>query len=78
MEIIQTNIRPISRWHGSICGESRITWIKIFPDAKSKQVVDFRGKRYRRTFFPLEMSRSGKTVIEWGKGWEQIDDKDAG
>ena len=50
---------------------------KNFPGAKSKQIVDFRGKRYRRRFSPLQMSRSRKTVIEWGKSWEQIDDEDA-
>ena len=40
------------------------------PTARSGEVIDFDGKRYRRRFFPEEMSRSGKTVTEWGRTWE--------
>ena len=47
---------------------------KAFPDAKSKQIVEFEGKRYQRRFFPLEKSRSRKTVTEWGKGWSEVRD----
>src|SRR3954462_3865377 len=38
-----------------------------FPDAKSKQVVEFEGKKYQRIYFPIERSRSRKSVTEWGK-----------
>lgn len=45
---------------------------KAFPDASSKQIVEFKGKRYQRRFFPLEKSRSRKTVREWGKSWVEV------
>ena len=44
-----------------------------FPNAKSKEIVEYKGKKYRRRFFPLEQSRSGKTVTAWGKRWELVD-----
>lgn len=43
-----------------------------FPNAESKQIVEFRGRRYRRKFWPLEKSRSGKNVTEWGRCWENV------
>jgi len=45
---------------------------KRFPNAKSKEVVEFKGKNYQRKYFPLEKSRSGKNVTEWGKAWVEI------
>lgn len=45
---------------------------KAFPNAKSKEVVEFEGKCYQLRFFPLEMSRSRKTVTEWGKSWVEV------
>lgn len=43
-----------------------------FPNAHSKQIVEFKGKRYVRRFTPLRKSLSGKTVTEWGKSWEEV------
>lgn len=45
-----------------------------FPDARSKQIVEHNGRRFQRRFWPLEKSRSGKTVTEWGKGWTEVAD----
>jgi hypothetical protein len=45
-----------------------------FPNAKNKEIVSFRGRRYVRRYFPLERSRSGKTVNEWGRSWEEVRD----
>lgn len=42
---------------------------EAFPDAKSKQVVKYKGKQYQRLYFPLEKSRSREIVTEWGKKW---------
>lgn len=42
-----------------------------FPNARSKQIVEFKGKRYVRRFTPLGKSLSGKTT-EWGKSWEEV------
>lgn len=44
-----------------------------FPDAKSREVVEFEGRRYRRRFEPLEKSRTGKSVTAWGKYWEAVE-----
>ena len=46
---------------------------KQFPKTKSKQIVEYKGKSYQRKFFPLEKSRSRKTVTEWGKTWIEIE-----
>lgn len=43
-----------------------------FPNARSKQIVDFEGKYYIRRFTPLEISLSGKSVTEWSKSWEEV------
>jgi hypothetical protein len=43
-----------------------------FPNAKSKEVVEHKGKRYQRRFLPAERSNSGKTVHEWHKWWEAM------
>ncbi|WP_029149182.1 hypothetical protein [Methylophilus sp. 5] len=44
------------------------------PDAQSWEVVLYNGKRYRRRFYPLELSKSGKRVKQWRKAWEPLDD----
>ena len=43
----------------------------MFPNAESKQVVEYQGKRYQRRFFPLEKSSSGE-VTEWGNEWVEV------
>lgn len=40
-----------------------------FPNAQSREVVSFEGQRYRRQFYPVAKSNSGKTVKEWGRTW---------
>lgn len=45
-----------------------------FPNAKSKQIVEFQGRRFQRRFWPIEKSRSGKTVIDWERGWTELSD----
>ena len=45
---------------------------RAFPHAKSREEVQFQGKRFQRRFFPLERSRSGKSVNEWGKEWIEL------
>jgi hypothetical protein len=41
-----------------------------FPNAQSRDVVEFRGNRYRRRFSPVSKSLSGKTVKAWDRSWE--------
>lgn len=43
-----------------------------FPNAAGKQLVEFKGRRFQRRFWPIEKSRSRKSVREWGKGWTEI------
>ncbi|MDP9993838.1 multidrug resistance efflux pump [Variovorax boronicumulans] len=40
-----------------------------FPNAQSKQTVEFEGKRYTLRFTPAAKSNSGKSVTEWRKYW---------
>ena len=39
-----------------------------FPNARSKDVVEFEGKRYQLRFSPAVKSRSGR-VKEWDRTW---------
>ena len=43
-----------------------------FPSSQSNDVVEHDGIKYRRKFFPLERSRSRKSVTVWGKTWEKL------
>lgn len=47
---------------------------RAFPNARSKEIVEFAGKRYKRRFTPLGHSRSGKSDTVWGKSWDRMDD----
>ncbi|MDQ0080991.1 hypothetical protein J2W35_001328 [Variovorax boronicumulans] len=42
-----------------------------YPNAQSKQIVEFEEKRYIRRFMPLRRSISGRSVTEWAKFWEE-------
>jgi len=46
-----------------------------FPNAKSKEVFEYQGRKYLGRFWPLERSNSRKTVTQWGRGWELVEDK---
>ncbi len=41
-----------------------------FPNAKSREVVEWQGKKYIRRFTPAAKSLSGKSVKGWVKYWE--------
>ncbi|MDP2440195.1 MAG: hypothetical protein U1D36_07735 [Hydrogenophaga sp.] len=43
-----------------------------FPNARSKEVVTWEGKKYKRCFVPVATSLSGKTVKAWSKSWEPL------
>jgi hypothetical protein len=47
---------------------------RVFPNAKSKEVVEYKGQKFQRKFWPLEKSNSGKNVKEWGRSWVAMDD----
>ena len=46
---------------------------KLFPNSKSKRIVEHDGKRYQMRYYPLDRSKTGKTVFEWGHKWELLD-----
>ncbi|MFW3175368.1 hypothetical protein EX530_11925 [Xanthomonas phaseoli] len=43
-----------------------------FPDARSKEIVSFQGKRFMKRFTPAAKSLSGKTVYAWNSFWEEV------
>lgn len=43
-----------------------------FPKARSKDVVEFEGKRFQKRFSPATRSRSGNTVYRWNTWWEEL------
>ncbi len=45
---------------------------RAFPNAQSKEIVEYQGEKYQRRFYPLEKSRSRKSVTVWGKEWAKI------
>ena len=44
---------------------------RLYPDAKSKEIVEHRGVRYERRFSPAERSRRGN-VVRWHKAWVAV------
>ncbi len=42
-----------------------------FPNAQSREIVEWQGKKYVRRFSPVSKSLSGKTVKAWQKYWEE-------
>jgi hypothetical protein len=47
---------------------------RMFPNARSKEIVEYEGNRYQRRFTPLERSRSKKSVTAWDKSWAKVQD----
>ncbi|WP_141218235.1 hypothetical protein [Bordetella genomosp. 11] len=45
---------------------------RLYPNAKSKTNVVHNGVKYQIRYFPVEKSRSGKTVKEWAHEWVEI------
>jgi hypothetical protein len=46
--------------------------MRHLPMLGSTEIVEFEGRRYQRRFYPLERSRSRKTVTEWGREWLEL------
>lgn len=46
---------------------------RLFPDANSKEIVEYEGQKYQRRYTPIERSRSRKSVTVWGKSWERLE-----
>jgi hypothetical protein len=54
--------------HEELCAELD----RRFPDADHGTVVEHEGVSYRCRFYPLEKSRSRKSVTRWGRSWERV------
>jgi hypothetical protein len=48
---------------------------RMFPNAHSKEIVEYEGRKYQRRFAPLERSRSRKSVTVWDKSWVVVKDE---
>jgi hypothetical protein len=44
----------------------------LYPRAKSKTVVEYKGGQYQIKYFPLEKSEDGEKVKEWGHRWALV------
>jgi hypothetical protein len=49
---------------------------RLFPNARSREIVELDGQKYQRRFVPLEKSRSGKSVTAWAKYWVNASEND--
>ena len=45
---------------------------RLYPNAKSKTIVDYNGEKYQIRYYPRSKSNSGKTVHEWGHEWRLL------
>jgi hypothetical protein len=45
---------------------------RLYPNAESKSVVEYQGAKWKRRYWPIDTSRSGKTVYEWHGYWEKL------
>lgn len=44
----------------------------LFPNARSRDIVEHSGQRYQKRFAPDTMSSSGRTVRKWKTWWEPL------
>lgn len=57
--------------------EEEALWARIdavYPEASSRQIVEFEGACYQRRFSPVSTSRSGKTVKGWRASWVRLEE----
>lgn len=45
---------------------------RLFPDAKSKEIVEHEGRRYQRRFYPLTESIPAVRYSKWEGTWEDL------
>ena len=46
---------------------------RLFPRAKSKEIVNYGGLRFQRRFYPVQKG-AGNAVTEWEKAWVPVTD----
>ena len=42
---------------------------ELYPKARSKTVVEYRGEKYQIRYFPIEKTADGAKVKTWGHRW---------
>lgn len=47
---------------------------KAYPNALTRQIVEWEGQRFQKRYTPVATSRSGKTVLEWKGFWVPLAD----
>lgn len=45
---------------------------RLYPNARSKSIVNYNGNKYQIKYFSVVVSRSRKTVKEWGHKWVAV------
>lgn len=49
---------------------------QLFPNAKSRTIIEHEGQKYQIRYFPRESSRSGKTVYDWTHLWYKLSEEE--
>jgi len=71
-EIINESLKSQGEIERTDTEKLEIELDSLFPNARSKEVVDYAGRKYMRRFVPAQKSRSRKTVVKWNKYWELV------
>lgn len=48
---------------------------ELYSKAKSRTVVEYKGKKYQIKYFPLKKTADGEKVKEWGHRWMPVKEK---
>ena len=49
---------------------------ELYPKAKSKTEVVYKGKKYQIRYFPMQETAEGEKVKEWGHRWIAVNRDD--
>ena len=44
----------------------------LYPNAASKSIVEYKGKKYQMQYYPVSKSLTGKTVYAWRHYWQRV------
>ncbi|CAE6770282.1 conserved hypothetical protein [Nitrospira defluvii] len=65
-ELKRTGVIPLTEYE-QLCAALD----KAFPTARSKQIVEYQGKCYKKRYLPLDTSRPGKTLYRGQGGYSR-------
>lgn len=72
LHLIETELKALGVLERTPTEVRDVELNNAFPNARSKQVVEWNGKKYIRRFQPVGKSLSGKSVKAWHKFWEAL------